>query len=112
MRRHCMSRLEKPVKQKNQDFLNFIKTLPCLVCRAVPSDPDHITTRGAGGGDYPENVWPLCRAHHNERHAIGIKSLVEKYPSLEDWLRRAGRTDVLSKLGLEEQSLDKEWRAR
>ena len=28
-----------------------------------PIDPDHIRTRGAGGGD--EQVWPVCRGGHD-----------------------------------------------
>ena len=46
-----------------------------MVCGMTPSDPDHLRTRGAGG----EFVWPLCRAHHVERHQIGIRTFVKKY---------------------------------
>lgn len=31
-------------------------------------DPHHITHRGAGGDDIPENVITLCRHHHNLVH--------------------------------------------
>lgn len=62
-----------------------------------PSDPDHITTRGAGGDDVAINVWPLCRTHHVERHAKGLMYMIEKYETLQLWLQRAGRKDVLDR---------------
>lgn len=42
---------------------------PCLVCKAIPSDPHHEPTRARGGLD-PDTV-PLCRACHERRHRIG-----------------------------------------
>lgn len=90
----------KPKRIVNRDLLEYIKTLPCLVCQMVPSDPDHITSRGAGGHDKPENVWPLCRKHHTERHAKGLRYMVQKYVVLQTWLDLAGRTDILDKAGV------------
>lgn len=53
--------------------------LPCLVCGAAPpSDPAHVTTRGAGGGDR-YNVVPLCREHHDEQHRNGIANFQEQH---------------------------------
>jgi hypothetical protein len=44
---------------------------PCAGCGAPPPcDPDHVTTRGAGGLD--SDCAPLCRVCHVERHALGI----------------------------------------
>lgn len=91
----------KPKRVKNRELLNFISTLPCLCCMAVPSDPDHITSRGAGGGDEATNVWPLCRTHHTERHTKGLVFMVRKYPSLQIWLTEATRHDILEKAGIE-----------
>lgn len=85
------------MRVRNQDLLDFVKTLPCIVCRTVPSDPDHVTTRGAGGGDEAVNVWPLCREHHNERHNQGLPHMIRKYRSCEVWLTLAERHDVLEK---------------
>lgn len=58
-------------------FINFIRTQPCVICGALPVDADHIKTRGAGGGD--DQVWPLCRLHHTERHSMGIKTFQSRY---------------------------------
>ena len=35
-------------------------------------DPHHIISRGAGGGDEPQNIIALCRRHHNLAHARRI----------------------------------------
>lgn len=83
---------------KNQELLDFVKTLPCICCLQVPSDPDHITTRGAGGDDSAINVWPLCREHHTERHAKGILHMTRKYNACMTWLIEAGRTDVIERI--------------
>jgi 5-methylcytosine-specific restriction endonuclease McrA len=32
-------------------------------------DIHHIITRGAGGGNEPENLITLCRRHHHDAHA-------------------------------------------
>ena len=54
--------------------------MPCVVCGRLPSDPDHIKQRGSGGSDDTDNCWPVCRAHHTERHKIGLNSFVKRYP--------------------------------
>jgi Putative HNHc nuclease len=67
---------------RHKSYLAFICSHPCDVCvfgmQTTPTEPDHIKTRGAGGKDLG-GVWPLCRTHHSERHAIGLKSFEEKY---------------------------------
>jgi hypothetical protein len=87
----------KKKRTVDKELLKFITTIPCLICHTLPSDPDHITTRGAGGNDEARNVWPLCREHHTERHKIGLGSLIKKYMVLETWLVNAGREDILAK---------------
>lgn len=86
----------KKTKIRNQTFLDAVKLLPCLCCNRTPSDPDHITSRGAGGDDSKSNIWPLCRRHHNERHARGLVYMTDKYPKLKDWLHKNERFDVLN----------------
>lgn len=72
---------------------HHIKSMGCLVCGRYPTDPDHIRTRGAGGMDFIRsgklivlNIWPLCREHHTERHAIGLDSFKAKYKACRDYL--------------------------
>lgn len=89
--------LHKHKRIRDQGLLDFVKTLPCIVCRTEPSDPDHVTSRGAGGDDVAMNVWALCRPHHVERHAKGLGHMVRTYPSCVIWLELAGRKDILER---------------
>ena len=66
------------------ELLKKVREMPCRVCGRQPSpgnpnDPDHIRTRGSGGGDTENNLWALCRFHHIEKGRIGIKTFAEKY---------------------------------
>lgn len=66
------------------ELIRRVRMMPCRVCgreptQEAPNDPDHIRTRGSGGGDNLSNLWALCRHHHIEKGQIGIKSFVEKY---------------------------------
>lgn len=66
--------------------ISFIKSLPCFVCGLEgPSDPAHLRSRGAGGGDELWNLIPLCRGDHSEQHLIGLKSFVKKYHLPINW---------------------------
>lgn len=103
---------------KKLTLRQIIAKFPCVCCPLTPtarediewirenldiapriSDPHHLTSRGAGGQDTPENLVSLCREHHNEVEAPwgGIVSMIKKYPRLKDWLKIAGRTDILER---------------
>lgn len=84
----------KPKRITNPGLLEYIKTLPCLCCTGVPSDPHHVKTVGSGGDDTVENVMPLCRIHHTEWHAIGPSKMAEKYASIKHWLILVGKEDL------------------
>lgn len=83
-------KLKKPKRKTDRAFLDWITWHLCLSCHGfeksvrsmVPEvprvDPAHIKTRGAGGMDIG-NVIPLCRAHHQEQHKIGVKTFGKKY---------------------------------
>lgn len=71
--------LEKKRRVVNRALLEAVKIMTCVVCSRRPCDPDHIRSRGAGGGDTHENVWPLCRWHHTERHTVGLTEFARKY---------------------------------
>lgn len=81
----------------DHDLLAKVRAQHCLVCGTTPSDPDHVTTRGAGGGDLRDNLMPLCRRHHEERHRKGIASLVNLYSGVYRWMVEMGRDDILEK---------------
>jgi len=69
--------LPKPVRERNEAFLDLVRSEPCAGCGAPPpSDPNHLKTRGAGGSDY--ETAPMCRVCHTEWHAIGPRTWAEK----------------------------------
>lgn len=98
----------KPGKKKKQSarsrradprLLEEVRSRPCLAClpgaQRSPTDVDHITTVGAGGGDHPDNLWPLCRDHHIERHSRGLCHMALVYPGCHAWLEEHGRLEEI-----------------
>jgi hypothetical protein len=83
---------DKPIRTIDRHHLNWVKQLSCVACGRVPCDPDHIKTRGAGGGDDSHNVWPLCRLCHVERHAKGLRHMATKYQGCARFLNQNGWT--------------------
>jgi hypothetical protein len=81
----------------NIELIETVRGLPCMGCGEKPSDAHHITTRAAGGDDVPENLIPLCRAHHSMWHQMGAAYMVSKFPCVKHWLKGAGREDILLK---------------
>lgn len=70
--------LPKPSRQIDDDFLNFVRSQPCVSCGATPpNDPDHLCTRGARGSDY--TCVPLCRLCHTERGDHGIREFERRH---------------------------------
>lgn len=56
----------------------------CAICLAEHADIDHVTTVGMGRNRNTINhtgmyIEPLCRVHHTIRHAMGIKSFMQRY---------------------------------
>lgn len=101
MRRKAKRRVKRIV---DEALLEIVRQQPCTACRErPPSDPDHITHRGAGGGDTIDNVMPLCRACHVLRHSMGWKRFFTIFPSVYFWLKEKGRIDIIensrSKIG-------------
>lgn len=78
-------------EKKNDANLNLTREMPCAACnKPPPSDPDHIRSRGAGGRDDLDNLWPLCRRCHNIRHKNGLNYLIDKFPKAKKELSRRG----------------------
>lgn len=70
-----------PVNRKrktDRDDRNFgaeadrVRVMPCLITGTVPSEPAHVTSRGAGGGRF--DLVPLSPAIHEQQHGVGIES--------------------------------------
>ena len=57
---------------RSRKYLDWVKTLPCVICGARADDPHHITGIGHLGGmgtKAPDQfVMPVCRPHHDEIH--------------------------------------------
>lgn len=81
----------------DQDLLAKVRDLPCLACGRSPSDPDHVTSRGAGGGDVADNLLSLCREHHALRHSIGWAGMFNRFPSVMKWMIEHSRQDIIDR---------------
>lgn len=67
------------MSKRDPELIKKIRNLNCFICsHPPPSDAAHITTRRLCG-DEPNNLLPLCRAHHQEQHRIGIITFKKKY---------------------------------
>lgn len=76
------------LKQETKEYLQYIRSHPCLICGQIGVDADHLDTRGMGGGgkkgthtgtmkDF--SCIPLCRLHHTERHSYTLEKFQDKY---------------------------------
>ena len=90
----------KPKREGNSKVLEMVRKQRCCACGAWPSDPHHVTTKGAGGGDTGDNVMPLCRRHHTEWHQRGPSLVCSKYGPVLEWLKAHERQDILIKAGM------------
>ena len=68
--------LKKPIRLKDEEYLEFIRLKPCIICHMKKSEVHHVKTKGAGGSDYL--TVPLCSKHHisgsKSVHNMGILS--------------------------------------
>ncbi|MDX7987843.1 DUF968 domain-containing protein [Xenorhabdus sp. 12] len=56
---------------RNEHWLQWVKSQPCIACQRPADDPHHIIGHGQGGmGTKAHDLFclPLCRACHNELH--------------------------------------------
>ena len=61
-------------RYRNKAYINWIKTLPCSICRVEPcGDAHHLKgIGGMSGAGLTAPDWaamPLCREHHEMMHA-------------------------------------------
>lgn len=57
-------------------------------------DACHIVSKGAGGGDEPNNILFMCRLDHQIQHKVGFHALIGMHPHLENILRDKGHEVV------------------
>tara|TARA_R100001198_G_scaffold71331_1_gene43655 strand:+ start:437 stop:742 length:306 start_codon:yes stop_codon:yes gene_type:complete len=71
-------------KDPSLKYLDYVRSLNCLVCFTSSPDPDHLEAIGMGGNRKKPTLKhysciPLCRLHHTERHALPLKEFEDKY---------------------------------
>lgn len=74
----------------------------CVICSTPGSDLAHYETVGRGMNrnkmnHYDKHVLALCRRHHNEQHAIGVKSFDDKYHLQNSWIKVDDRLNAMLK---------------
>ena len=72
-----MSRLEKPTREIDLDYLGFVRSHPCAVCNVTGVEAHHLKTRASGGSDYTSV--PLCASHHSEWHQLGNREFTDRH---------------------------------
>ena len=64
-------KLKKHIGPENIKKLHGVSCLLNNKTCTIVTDAHYVKTRGAGGGDEPENLMPLCRVHLSEIHMTG-----------------------------------------
>lgn len=87
----------KSKRIRDPELLAVIRTFPCLACepgtQGTPTEAHHVTTRGAGGDDVPQNIMPLCAEHHQAWH-MNPRRLILSAVRVRGWLVHFRREDV------------------
>lgn len=83
-------RFPKPSRIKNRKLLDEIKKEQCIVCGNPETDPAHLQSVGAGGGDTEDGVIPLCRIHHKLQHQRGHYYMCVQWPRYKTALHSRG----------------------
>lgn len=56
----------------DEDYLDYVRSKPCVGCGKRPVDADHLRARGFGSGKRNDHLAiPLCRKCHSERGQVG-----------------------------------------
>jgi hypothetical protein len=70
----------KPEKVIDEEYLAYIRQLPCAVCLSSPCDPQHlITVKWKQASRFDYCAIPLCRRHHGEHGQYGDTKFQELY---------------------------------
>jgi hypothetical protein len=62
-----------------RERVEWVQAQPCAVCHATPSENAHIRSGGMGYKAPASFVAPLCREHHREQHAVGLRAFEDRY---------------------------------
>ncbi|HHU6762066.1 TPA: putative HNHc nuclease [Staphylococcus aureus] len=99
-----------PLSYKTSDLLKQDKSFlywstvnrNCVICGKPHADLAHYEAVGRGMNrnkmnHYDKHVLALCREHHNEQHAIGVKSFDDKYQLHDSWIKVDERLNKMLK---------------
>ncbi|NHM62872.1 hypothetical protein G8X74_09090 [Staphylococcus aureus] len=99
-----------PLSYKTSDLLKQDKSFlywstvnrNCVICGKPHADLAHYEAVGRGMNrnkmnHYDKHVLALCREHHNEQHAIGVKSFDDKYHLHDSWIKADERLNKMLK---------------
>ncbi|MFO3694337.1 putative HNHc nuclease, partial [Staphylococcus felis] len=99
-----------PLNYKTSDLLKNDKAFlywstvnrNCVICGKPHAELAHYEAVGRGFNrnkmnHYDKHVLALCREHHNEQHAIGVKSFDDKYHLHNSWLKVDERLNKMLK---------------
>lgn len=73
------SKTKKEVRETDEAYLSWIRSLHCSVstCNNMDIDPHHTVRKSQLGSDY--SCVPLCREHHSSVHNLGVHSFDKKF---------------------------------
>ncbi|MBH4736210.1 hypothetical protein I6D39_08785 [Staphylococcus aureus] len=99
-----------PLSYKTSDLLKQDKSFlywstvnrNCVICGKPHADLAHYEAVGRGMNrnkmnHYDKHVLALCREHHNQQHAIGVKSFDDKYQLHDSWIKVDERLNKMLK---------------
>ena len=69
---------------ESAEYLEHVRSYPCLVCGKPSTDAHHIIPGGTGTKTHDIFTIPLCREHHQEWHQKGHISWLNKY-EVDPW---------------------------
>ena len=100
-----MTSFPKPQRVENRKLIKQVISQCCAAAGHVMAKPctgqvcaHHVTSKGASGGDVPENLMPLCVRHHDHIHRHGNRSICENFPMVRSWLQNWNRWDILDEI--------------
>jgi len=73
----------------NKALLQSYHSKKCIICN-TQAEPHHIKSVGSGGHDLDDNLLSICRLHHHQAHAMGLRRFTDKFPQVESELITKG----------------------
>lgn len=63
----------------SEAFRKWVRMQTCVIpgCGGWPCEAAHVVSRGAGGT--ARDIVPLCHAHHEEQHRVGIQTFQARH---------------------------------